>query len=217
MPRARSRRSSRSRSAVLDRDVRQVRGVDPLGQVPEPLAPCRPETATSPRIIRISSSLVTLRLLVQPDDGHATTQVSGMSRDEQRSLRAEQVEHVAAEAVVGAQPLPRPVQRGPVGGAARCSGRSPAGRISALSSNEGPVPLQRPRELVRPVRRPQAGPGDQVGVRRDRGRRVDLQQGQPLAPSPPGRSGAGGRAAGRARRPVERPVDSAGAPPRRRG
>ncbi len=37
--------------------------------------------ATSPRIMRNSSIWVTLRLLVHPVDGHATTLVSGMSLD----------------------------------------------------------------------------------------------------------------------------------------
>ena len=43
--------------------------------------PTRPAIATSPRITRISSIWVTLRLLVHPVEAHGTTQVSGMSRE----------------------------------------------------------------------------------------------------------------------------------------
>jgi hypothetical protein len=43
---------------------------------------------------------------------------------------------------------------------------------------EGPVLLERLGQLGRLVRRPEPAPGDQVGVRRDGGRRIYLQQGE---------------------------------------
>jgi len=42
------------------------------------------------------------------------------------------------------------------------------------------VALERLRQFLGPVRRAEAAPGDEVGARRDRGGRVDLEERQPL-------------------------------------
>jgi len=46
--------------------------------------------------------------------------------------------------------------------------------------DERAIPLERLLELLAPVRRAEAAPRDEVGARRDRIGRVDLQQGQLL-------------------------------------
>ena len=81
MPSAASRRSLRCRMAVVEVERRLVGRVDPLGEVPVALTALAPAIATCPRRARASSILVMLRLLVQPDDGHGSTLVSGMSRE----------------------------------------------------------------------------------------------------------------------------------------
>ena len=64
---------------------------------------------------------------------------------------------------------------------ARCRPRSLIGRTSALCSNSVRSCSSGLLEVVRPVRRAEAAPGDEVGAGRDRRGRVDLQQGQLLA------------------------------------
>lgn len=59
----------------------QVVGIDPRRQVPQPVPPTRPATATSSRATRKSSILMTFRLLVHPADRHGRTHVSGNSRE----------------------------------------------------------------------------------------------------------------------------------------
>ena len=47
-----------------------------------------------------------------------------------------------------------------------------------IQLEESPVHLERPGQVSRLVGRPEAAPGNEIGVRCDRGSRVDLQQGQ---------------------------------------
>ena len=144
MPRARSRRSSRSRRRPRPRAPAGPRGRPARPGPTSRWRPCRPETATSPRIIRISSSLVTLRLLVQPDDGHDTTLVSGMSRDSSGPSRPSRSStsrrnvslarsHSRARSRLGRSAAPGEVQR---------AGRSPAAsaRCARRASDPAPAP-----------------------------------------------------------------------------
>ena len=134
----------------------------------------RPAIATSPRIIRNSSIWVTLRSLVHPVEAHGTTLVSGMSRELQRAGAAEQLEDVAPEAVVVADPRVRTLVT-----AARPTARQVEAKVAhrphqRVVLEQRAVPLQRLSEVVRPIGRAEAAPGDEIGAGRDRRRRVDL-------------------------------------------
>ncbi len=104
MPSARRRRSLRMASASSSGTTGVPAGYTRSARSHSRWRPWRPAIATSPRIARSSSIWVTLRLFVHPDDGHGSTCVSGMSRDISGPRGAEQVEHVAAEAVVAVDP-----------------------------------------------------------------------------------------------------------------
>jgi hypothetical protein len=136
--------------------------------------------AISPRSIRYSSICVTLRLCVQPVDAQGTTQVSGMSREASGPELPSRSEDVAAEPLVGAKPLPRLVVAGPVGSAGQDQADVAHRTHQRVVLEQGPLLLERALQLRRLVARAEPRPGDQVGVRRDRRRRVDLEQGQVL-------------------------------------
>ena len=141
--------------------------------------PRRPAIATSPRIMRNSSIWVTLRLSVHPDRRPRHRAGVGDVAGQQRPGGREPVEDVATKPVVAPQPLAR----------RRVRGRGRHGRKEEpqvthrphhrVELEERPVLLQGLLQMGRLVRRPEAAPRDQVGARRDRGGRVDLQECQP--------------------------------------
>ena len=157
------------------RDDRMV-GVDPLGEVPQPLAALR---ARRPRPRRAptmkSSSLVTFLLLVQPVDSHGLSQVSGSSRDgsgpssrsrsrmsrRHRSLAATQSRRKTCQSL--ASPLPGP--RGHLAAVEReILGRAQEG--AAARSGAGPPPRPAGARARRPTRAGTTRPGRRSGRRR---------------------------------------------------
>ena len=201
MPSEASRRSFFARSASSTDGTTTSAGYTRSARSHSRSRPTRPAIAISPRIIRNSSIWVTLRLFVHPVEAHGTTHVSGMSRERQRPGAAEQLQDVAPEAVVVAEPGTRRARSvGQSAAPARYRPRSLIGRISASSSNSVRSCSRACLSCVGLVRRAEPAPGDEVGARRDRRGRVDLQQGQPLHDGRAGRSAGARRAAARAPR-----------------
>jgi hypothetical protein len=99
-----------------------------------------------------SSIIVTLRLFVQPVEAQDTAQVSGISREATGPDRSRSLRMSRRERSLWRSQL----------------------RVRSW------VGLQRLLQLFRPVRRAQAAPEDEVGVRRDGCGRIDLQQRQSL-------------------------------------
>ncbi|WP_228473286.1 hypothetical protein [Streptomyces cyaneochromogenes] len=132
-----------------------------------------------------SSSLVTLRLSLHPLDLHGRAQVSGSSRDGSGPA-APSRRDVPAAGLVGRHP--RAVILAPGG---RRPALGPLGHLGAVQREILTGPDHRPQLLQRPVGEggaqvgrcvpagPEPAPRHEVGVGRDGGRRVDLEQGQP--------------------------------------
>ena len=153
-------------------------GVDAVGDVPEPLPS---DTSGDSDLSHPGQQLEHLGdvAVVRPAGG-VPRQLAGVRHvaGEQRPGVAQAGEDVAPEAVVRLDPCPNCEMRGVahlLGDMERHGGHRPdVGNLL----EKGPVLLQRPRQIGRRVRRSEPAPRDEVGVRCDRGRRVDLQQGQ---------------------------------------
>ena len=178
MPSEASRRSfSDPMRLVLGRDD-DVGRVHPLGEIPQPLAPDAPGDRDLPAHHQELQHLGDVAVVGPPGRGprhHA--RVRDVARA-QRPGAAEQLEDVAPEAVVVADPRVRALVT-----AARPTGREEQAEVAhrphqRVVLEQRAVLLQSLLEVVRPVRRAEAAPGDEVGAGRDRRSRVDLEQGQ---------------------------------------
>ena len=156
--------------------------------------PGAPATATSPRAARNSSIWVTLRSFVQPDDcPRHRRSCRGCRATTSGPDVAQLVEHPPAERVVGGHPFEAP----------RPPDDRPAGHLGEVQAEVRHRPHHRERRLDHgrlqrdartacgPARAPacswagcvafaQPAPGDEVRARRDRRRRVQLQERQPV-------------------------------------
>ena len=118
----------------------------------------------------------------------------------QRAGAAEQVEDVAPETVVVAEPGALLVVARPVGRTGEVQADVAHRPDQRVVLEQRAVLLDGLLELGGLVCRPEAAPGDEVRAGRDRRGRVDLQQGQPLHDRRAGRSAWARRAAVRAPR-----------------
>ena len=163
-----------------------------------------------------SSIFSTLRLLVHPVEPHGSVDGVRQVAHRERALRLQPFQDVAAAGVVGLHPVaplhlpgaelarPRPDRH--VGAVEREVLRGPDQRLQLEER-----PVRRGRCAARPrVRRPQPAPHDQVGARRDRGDRVELEEGQVAARDRATRPVARRRAAAPARRSARRRSGRAG-------
>ena len=134
-----------------------------------------------------------------------------MSREVKRPRALQQPEDVAPAAVVVAQPDIHPAVAAPPAGAGEVEADVAHRPDERVELEQRPLLLERAREVLGPVRRAETAPGDEVGVRRDRRRGIDLQQRQPLDDREQVASGAARRAAARAPRSAAPASSSAGA------
>ena len=184
MPRARSRRRSRSRRGLLGGHDRVV-GVDAFGQVPQPLAAFPPGdrdlAARDHEVEQLGDVLVVGPAGGGPRPVARVGQLAGL----QRALGAQPAEDVAAAPVVRLHPVaelylpalqltgsrpgghPRAVEREVLGGAEQ------GHQLDQLPF------VHRLAQVGEGVRRAEPAPGDQVGARRDGAHRVQLEQGEP--------------------------------------
>ena len=152
--------------------------VHAVGQVPNPLPPDAPGDRNLAAHQQELQHLGDVAVVRPPGRGpwHDTC-VRDIARS-QRPGAAEQVEDVAAETVVGAEPVPLLLVYRPVGRTGEVQtevGHRPHQRVVL---EQRPVLLERMLEVLEPVGRPEPAPGDEVRARRDRRGRVDLQQRQ---------------------------------------
>ena len=185
MPSARSRRSSRIRPASSAGDAPGRRGRRGRRGPTAARRPARPAIATSPRCTMNSSSIATFCCCSTRVDAHGFTHVSGSSR-------------------VGSGPDRRAAGRGCRGGTRRwpapsrvassCQPRSspragPLGHLGAVQRDVLAGPQHRAqldqawsssasRSSAGRVRRAQPAPHHQIGARRHRAGRIDLQHRQ---------------------------------------
>ena len=205
--RCRARRAaarSSTRRRLLDRRDDDVGRVDALGQVPQPLAPDAPgdrDLAAHHQELQHLGDVAVVRPPGRRPRHDA--RVRDVARG-QRPGAAEQLEDVAPEAVVVAEPVTRAARScGQSAAPARYRPRSLIGRTSALCSNSVRSCSSACWRCVGLVRRAEAAPGDEVRARRDRRGRVDLQQRQPLA-RPSSRSVGRGASSSCARTAIRR-------------
>jgi hypothetical protein len=165
---------------LVDRRHVDVARIDPLGEIPESLSP---DPAGDRDLAAHHQELQHLRHVatVRPPARHPRD--DGRVRDvagAQRPRAGEQVEDVAAKAVVLAQPRARSFVARPFRSACEVEAEVAHGAHERIELEQGAVLLQRLLELLRPVGRAETTPRDEVGARRNGRRRIDLQQGQPL-------------------------------------
>ena len=158
----------------------RVGGIDALRHVPETLAP---DSAGDRHLAAVHQDLQHLGDVAVVRPAARGPRHCGRVRELARAQRArvaQPLEDVAPEAVVVLQPDPRAlVARALVrpGEVEAEVARRPDQRVEL---EQRALFLQRVFQVVGPVRRAEPAPEDQVRARRDRRRRVDLQQGQPL-------------------------------------
>ena len=178
MPSEASRRSFFAALGLLDRRDGDVGRVDPLGQVPQPLPPDAPgdrDLAAHHQELQHLGDVAVVRPPGRCPRHDA--RVRDVARA-QRPGAPEQVEDVAPETVVVAQPGALLVVARPLGRAGEVQAQVAHRPHERVELEQRPVLLQRLLELGGLVRRAEAAPGHEVGTGRDRGGRVDLQQGQ---------------------------------------
>ena len=197
--RSRARRAAARPSAARPPRPAALRPWGRRGQADPRGARDRHARRSRPRrgIIRNSSICVTLRLFVQPDEAHGTTQVSGISREASgpdffRSSRMSRRNRSLSRNQTRERLVVRErVRTGEV--ETEVADRPDHG----VELEQRPVVLEGVLELLRPVRRAEAAPEYEVCAGRDRGGRVDLQHGQAIDDRQAGLSAAANRAAGR--------------------
>ena len=123
---------------------------------------------------------MTLRLFVHPLEAHGTTHVSGMSRELNGPEPLEHLEDVAPETVVVAKPDTRPLVAREAGGTGEVQTDVAHRPHHRVELEQRAILLHRLLEVGGPVRGAEPAPGDEVGARRDRRGRVDLQHRQLL-------------------------------------
>ena len=162
---------------VLRRDD-DVGRVHPLGEIPQPLAPDASGDRNLPAHHQELQHLGDVAVVRPPGrDPRHHARVRDVARA-QRPGAAEQFEDVAPEAVVVADPRVRALVN-----TARPAGREVQAEVAhrphqRVVLEQRAVLLQGLPEVVRPVRRAEAAPGDEVRAGGDRRSRVDLEQGQ---------------------------------------
>jgi hypothetical protein len=165
-------------ASFVRRDDGRIRRVNPLGQIPHALPPTATRdcdlAAHRQELEHLGDVAVPGPAGRRPGHHTGVRDVAG----EKRPGCAEQVEDVAAKAVVESQPLPRPVVGRP-----GCHIREIQPQIAhrpdqRVVLEERAVLLQGLLQLGRMVRRSEATPGDQVRAGRDHGCRIDLQERQ---------------------------------------
>ena len=179
MPSAASRRSALRRSASSTESA-SGDGVDAFGEIPQPLTPdAAGDRDLAARLHQLEHhrDVAVVRPAGRgPGDGARVRDVARRNRPGP----FEELEDLAPGAVVVAKPVPCSL----VARAVRRSGEIEAeiahGTNERVELEQRPVDLERLLQLLRPVRRAEAAPGDEVCVRRDCRGRVDLQQRQPL-------------------------------------
>ena len=169
-----------SPQGLVGRDRLEVGRVDALGEVPEPLAP-------APRAHRDLAlqheELEHLRHV--PVAGPAARRPRHLARvghvaGEERPGVAQARQHVLAEAGIRVEPGAEGLAGGPrpqLGQVERQIAHRPDERVEL---EQRPVVLQGRREPLRVVRRAEPRPGDEVGARGDRRRRVELEEREAL-------------------------------------
>ncbi len=165
---------------LLDRGDLDVSRIDALGQVPEPLPPDpagdRHLTASLHELEHLGDVAVVRPAGRRPRHDTRVRDVAG--RERARALQ--QPEDVPPAAVVVAEPHVHPPLAAPSAGTGEVEAEVAHRPDERVELEQRPILLERSLQVLGPVRRAEAAPGDEVGVRRDRRGGIDLQQRQPL-------------------------------------
>jgi hypothetical protein len=165
--------------SLLARDDRRAGRVHALGEVPQPLAALAPGDRDLAAHREELEHLGHVAVVRPPGRRPGLdVRVRDVARHE-RAAGAEEVEHVAPEAVVAFDPpvSPGAARRRHVGEVEAQVARGPHHRVVL---EQRAIALERGAKLLGVVRRAQPRPRDEVGARGDRGGRVELQEREAL-------------------------------------